>query len=152
MKTTEEEKQKFIKAFEEEFEDKVISFELAELRASSVVFNLLKLKPEQNENSMWGLVVFCEGGTYFYSFPQDSLLSLYVRKTTGMNEQMPQCISLSGIRCRFRVPETTFFDFVIPRRKHIVKVYFFDENKISHSFELLMNKKAADVIGLFPTY
>ena len=46
MKTTEDEKQKFIKMFAEEFDDKIVSFELAELRASPVVFNILKLYPE----------------------------------------------------------------------------------------------------------
>ncbi|MBQ0038803.1 MAG: hypothetical protein KBS64_00045 [Treponema sp.] len=152
MKTTEDEKQKFINEFEQEFGDKVVSFELTELRASPVVFNLLQLRTDPNVTSMWGLIVFCTKGTYFYTFPQESMLALYVRKTTGMNEQMPQCICLSKIRCRFRVPQKTFFDFIVPRRKHIIKVYFFDEHKISHSFELLMNKKAADVIDFFPTY
>lgn len=150
MKTTEEERQKFIKAFEEEYEDKVISFELAELRASPVVFNILKLKHDENADFLWGLVVFCESEIYFYSFPQENMLSFYVRKSFGADEPLSQCISLSQWRCHFRLPEKNPLDFLFPKRKNIIKSYFFDENKISHSFELCMNKKAADVMNLFP--
>ena len=150
MKTTEDEKQKFIKMFEEEFDDKVVSFELAELRASPVVFNILKLVPEQETDFLWGLVVFCESDIYFYSFPQENIISFYVRKSSGAADPVFQCISLSDWKCRYRLPEKHFLDFLIPKRKNIVKTYFFDEDKISLSFELCLNKKAADVINLFP--
>lgn len=150
MKTTDSDKQRFIDAFEAEFDDKVISFELAELHASPVVFEILNLKPKNNVDSMWGLIVFCESETYFYSFPQENMLSFYIRKSSDMDPPVAQCVSLSEWRCRYRFREKTFFDFLFPRRQHLIKAYFFDKNKISHTFELYMTNKAADVIGSFP--
>ena len=55
MKKTAEEKEKFINAFEKEYGHKVVSFELAELKASSAVFNVLKLRPQENTDFIWGL-------------------------------------------------------------------------------------------------
>lgn len=148
-KTTEDEKNKFINEFEKEVNDKVVSFELAELRASSVVFDLLKLKSQVNSNSIWGLIVFCERENYFYSFSQENYISFYVRKATGEQESVSQCISLSSLNCRYEIPTKHFFDFLFPRKKYVIKSYFLDDEKINHSFELFMQKKAVDLIDLF---
>ena len=149
MKKTAEEKEKFINAFEKEYGHKVVSFELAELKASSAVFNVLKLRPQENTDFIWGLVVFCKGGIYFYSFAQDNFLSFYVRKSTGAEEDVAQCIALSRLNCTFKIPDRHFLDFLFPRKKHIIKACFTDENKNSCSLELYMNKKATDVINYF---
>lgn len=149
MKTAEDEKKRFMESFEEEFNDKVLSFELAEFRAPAAVFSLLKLKPQTDTDSVWGLIVFCESETYFYSFPQENFIQFYVRKSTGKDEPQAQCISLSELKCRFTLYSKKFFDFLFPKKKNILCAYFLDQDKISHSFELILNKRAADIIDLF---
>lgn len=148
MKAAEDEKKRFMESFEEEFNDKVVSFELAEFRAPSAVFSLLKLKPQADSNSVWGLLVFCESENYFYSFPQENFIQFYVRRSSGKEEPQSQCISLSELKCRYTLYPKKFFDFLFPKKKNILRAYFFDEDKISHSFELILNKKAADFIDL----
>lgn len=149
MKTAEIERQEFIEKFNELHGDKIISMELAELRASTAVFPLLNLKTNTDENSIWGLVCFCENQVYFHSFPQDNYISLYMRKTTGEKDPVAQCISLSKLKCVYNIHNKNFFDFIFPGRRHVVKVCFWDQDKISHFFELVFTKNADDLIKKF---
>lgn len=149
MKNIDQEKERFVRDFEDKFKQHVNSMELAEFRASDAIFRMLNLKPGNTPNSLWGMICFCQDKDYFYSFSQENFVSFYVRKTSGAEDPVDQCICLTDLNCKFNLPEKHFTDFMFPERKRTLKGFFLDEKKISHYFEFILNKKAADVISNF---
>lgn len=142
-----EEQKKFITYFEEKYNEKVKSFELAELRGSQKVIEILNLKQANFQDSLWGLLVFCKDSTYFYISPHESYISFFIRKSSGEEEPQEQCIKLSDKNIRYSLLEKKWFNFLNSEINRTINCQLISENETCN-FSFILNKKAADILSL----
>ncbi|MGN0739082.1 MAG: hypothetical protein ACI4LX_02800 [Treponema sp.] len=146
MKKTDNGRENFFKDFGARFNETVLNIEMANIMASGEVFKILNLVPQNNENVLWGLLVFCESKkVYFYVPASESVMSAMVRVTGQGEEPKEQVVCLSDIE-GFKIPEKKkrWFDFFIPGTKFRLDAEFAIGGK-KFVFEINTQNKACKI-------
>lgn len=120
------EREKFFKDFEERFGTQVSDIEMINIEAGEKTFKELNLKPQNNTNSLWGLLVFCENKkTYFYAHPSESMMSAMIRVAKHGELPEEQCVCLSDLK-DFTILDykKSWYDFFIPGKKFMIEARF----------------------------
>lgn len=89
--------EKFVVDFQTKTGDIVQSIEMVNLQASEEVFNVLKLTPQAEEQTLWGLLVFCKQKSFFYVPSSESMMSSLYRVASNGELPSEQLVCLSDL-------------------------------------------------------
>ena len=73
--------EKFIAKFSERVSDEVLSLNMINIEADDNTLKAMKLFPEPGTNCVWGLLVVCSKGLYFYVHPNEQAMFGMIRKS-----------------------------------------------------------------------
>jgi hypothetical protein len=142
----------FYAAFEKRTNDKIISIEMAGLKANPEVLGYLEIEGVPDPSCVWGLLIFCENGLYFDILPSDNLILLIMQRSSGKKDKEEKVVSLhklSGLD--FKIPDRRWYDFM-SSRKYLVAMKFFDADDKEQICAFQLQKKAEKVADKFLKY
>ncbi len=141
------EQELFFENFEKEMNDKVLNIELAELRATKDVLELLNLK--QNAYNLWGLIVFAENKKYFYIPARDASFAGIIIRKKNQDEQKAQILCLSDLEnFSVKCAKKSFFSFLNPENARTIFCSAKLNGKILY-FSFICSSKAQKILDKF---
>lgn len=146
-------RQKFYEEFSAKISDKILDVDMAELRAQKFIYDELKLTPAIGQQTIWGLVVFCEHGLYFHVAPSENYFTAMIRAASNAEPPKEQTIALHSIQnIRAALPRGNFFSRFSYEHVHCVDFSFTAQNGSEYPFSIIFGKKAESVFGRIKNY
>lgn len=146
------ERDKFFKFFSSKVGDSVQSIELVNISAPLDVFKKMNLAPQVGTNVLWGLLVFCTKGLFFYVHSSESAMGGLFRAAAHGDlppEQMLNFNELDNFNVVDRKPK--WYDFLSFETKHQIEIEFFSSEK-KYNFKINTQNKAEIVIAKIKAY
>lgn len=141
------EQELFFKNFEKQMNEKVLCMELAELRASKDVLDLLNLK--QNSYNLWGLIIFGQKKKYFYVPARDTSFAGIIIRKKAQEEQNAQILCLSDLEnFSVKCAKKSFFSFLNPENSRTILCSAKLNEKILN-FSFICSSKAQKILEIF---
>lgn len=139
-----QEQEKFFCEFEAKVHDKPCAMELAECRADAATRTDMGFTGG-GTSPQWGLLVFCEGGTYFYAAEQESYMSFFTQGTGRQEEQLVSFTKLQDLQ--FSRPRPRRPAFLFPEIPRTVEASFCSASGARRQFSLVLNHDATETFG-----
>lgn len=141
------EQELFYENFEKQMNEKVLSMELAELRASKNILDLLNLKP--NGYNLWGLIIFTENKKYFYVPKRDTTIAGLIILKKDKEEQSTQILCLSDLEnFNVKCAKKSFFSFLNPENSRTILCSAKSNGK-NLDFSFVCSSKAQKILEKF---
>jgi len=147
-KNNSKEAQKFLEEFSKKINDEALSVELANLIADKQNLDALSLTQWFGRDAgLWGLLVFCKKGLYFYVHESQSLMFSMIRPKEESNTIPEQLLSFANLEnVHFEVKPKTVWNFLDGERKHTIVVTYKGKDSLQRLFSLHTQHDAASVI------
>ncbi len=147
---TRQNKTKFVEDFQKEYNEKVITMELAQLIANDSVLSELKLKKTKDS---WGLIVITDSSVYFYKPTTPLTVFSIPIVSNSEEEEKDQIVKLSDLKglCFSKTKTSFFASLFIPENSRTLDVTFIDSNNMQRKFAFLLNNKVTHIMTLLPT-
>ena len=138
-----EERKQFFIELEEKTGDAVEELEFVCINADKKTYAALSLTSSRTE--LWGLLVFCTHGLYFYVSPSENFMSLMFRQMTHGSKPSEQLIDLGRIEAlETELPQKKWYSVLFTDVKHRIDASFVFEKK-QYYFSMTTLSSAADV-------
>jgi hypothetical protein len=142
----------FYASFEEKTNDKILSVEMAGLKANPEILEYFQIEGVSDPSCVWGLLVFCQSGLYFDILPSDNIVTLIIQRSTGKKKQEEKVIALHGLSgLNFKIPDHRWYDF-LSSRKYLVDMEFTDTSGRKQTCAFQLQKTAEKVAEKFFKY
>ena len=133
--------EKFYTDFSKRVNEKVISLEMASLKADSKAFEALHLKKKLASDEIWGLFVFCEKSLYFYVHAWESAMSMMFRQAIHASEPEEQILNFSEIKAlKFKKVQKKWYDFIFGGNHKIIFEFIDSEGNEQKVFVATQHK------------
>ena len=138
-----DERKRFFIELEEKTGDTVEELEFVCINADKKTYAALSLTSSRTE--LWGLLVFCARGLYFYVSPSENFMSLMFREMTHGKKPSEQFIDLGRVEAlETELPPKKWYNIFFTDIKHRIDASFVFENR-RYYFSMTTLSSAADV-------
>ena len=138
-----DERKQFFIELEKKTGDAVEALEFVCINADKKTYAALSLASSRTE--LWGLLVFCARGLYFYVSPSENFMSLMFRQMTHGSKPSEQLIDLGRIEAlETELPQKKWYSVLFTDVKHRIDASFVFEKK-QYYFSMTTLSSAADV-------
>ena len=138
-----DERKRFFIELEEKTGDTVEELEFVCINADKKTYTALSLASSRTE--LWGLLVFCKRGLYFYVSPSENFMSQMFREMTHGKKPSEQLIDLSRLEAfETELPPKKWYSIFFTDVKHRIAVSFTFE-KQRYCFTMTTLSPAAGV-------
>ena len=123
-----DERKRFFTELEEKTGDAVEALEFVCINADKKTYAALSLASSRTE--LWGLLVFCAHGLYFYVSPSENFMSLMFRQMMHGSKPSEQLIDLGRIEAlETELPPKKWYSLLFTDIRHRIDASFVFEKK-----------------------
>jgi len=138
---------KFYKEFSERVNDKVQSLEMVSLEADRETFTALNLERTSVSEELWGLLVFCEQGLYFYVHPYESAMSMMFRQAVHGKVPVEQLLAIHALdSVKFTIQRHKWYDVLFSSVADKLIMEFKDKNGKARTAVITSHTRASKVL------
>jgi hypothetical protein len=149
MFTTQAQK-KFFADFSAKVHDTAESVDLAAVHADSVVLEDLRLSMPYGKTELWGLIVFCSEGTYFYASAEENAMSSMLRQAVHADAPVEQITRLDTLPLfHIQIEQKHWYSFLFNDALFRINAGY-EAGGVRRSFTLTTQRKAEQVYAKFP--
>jgi|GEM_PF-1653440 len=124
-----QETEQFYQEFSKKVNDTVISLEMVNFQAEPATLNFLKLVKGGINDELWGLLVFCKHGLYFYVHPYESVMGMMFRQAARGKAPEEQLVVLHTLdELKFSIIKHKWYDLFSPYPVDRLMMEFKDTN------------------------
>jgi hypothetical protein len=145
------EQQKTVREFYDEFSkkvnDTVKSLEMVNLEANTETFDELNLRLTSAGRELWGLLIFCEHGLYFYVHPWESPMATMFRQAVHGKEPIEQLLAIHLLdSLKFSLPKHRWYEIVFSSATDKLQMEFKGRNGRNYVALLTSQNRASKVL------
>lgn len=145
-------KTKFFESFSERVNDKVECIEMINIQADDETFKKMGLIPQPGTDVLWGLLVSCEKGLFFYVHPSETIMMAMLRVASHDEGPKEQFFDFKNVvNLEVHQKEKKWYDFLFNDSKFVLDGSFEIEGR-KHICRINTQRKAADVKKIFDKY
>lgn len=140
-------RQQFFDEFGKKVNDTVHSLEMICIQADKETFADLKLTCTSLSGELWGLLVFCEKGLYFYVHPYESMMTVMLRQAAHGDPPKEQLLTLHTIpELRFTVYPRSWYDILLGSARDRLVMSYKDAGGRTRCADIQCQGKAESVL------
>ena len=138
------EREEFKKRISDETGCNISEMEFAELRADKYVYKALGIETESWQVSSWGLILFTDKDTFYFTCTQENYLARLMR--SSKTKEKESLVNLSTLKdLNFFLPRRSFFSFLNAESKRTLEASFIDAEGKRQFFKLITSGAAFDL-------
>jgi hypothetical protein len=140
-----QEQKQFFADFGAKVNDKVESIELASIQADKQTYSALGLNLTAGKIELWGLIVFCTQGLYFYVAPAENYMTVMMRQAVHEKAPEEQWIIISSLEeFKTSLSPHKWYSFLFTESKYRIDASFRREGNM-HYFSFITHKAAFEI-------
>lgn len=136
--------EKFIAQFSERVKDQVLSLNMVNIEADNETLEKMNLYPDPGTNCVWGLLVVCSRGLYFYAHPSEQAMFGMIRQKDDDEPKAEQFFDFQKVENLLIKPQETKWYEIFSGSKFVLNVEFDSAEKHYKCF-INSNLKAAEL-------
>ncbi|HAH62974.1 MAG TPA: hypothetical protein DCL73_12865 [Treponema sp.] len=140
-----QEQKEFFADFGNKTGDTVTAIELASINAGKETYRALGLALPAGRIEIWGLIVFCTQGLYFYVAPSENYITAMMRQASHEKAPEEQFISISSLEeFKTSLPPRKWYSVIFNESKYRIDASF-RRDGITHYFSFTTHKPAFEI-------